>query len=182
MILPNYKNGSIVNLTSSILKAFDAKFLYEPLKELDSLKDSRNVALLVIDGLGYEYIKKNGKNSIFEKRLARSLTSVFPSTTASAITTFATGVAPQQHGITGWFMYLKELGVVSTILPFMPRYKGDSFPGIGIERKDIFSEKTIIEKIKNISYTIYPEKIIDGKVNKKKFAGVWFSEWNVFSN
>lgn len=168
MILPNYKNGSIVNLTSSVLKAFDADFLYEPLKELDHLKDSKNIVLLVIDGLGFEYIKKNGRNSIFEKHLVRNLTSVFPSTTASAITTFATGVAPQQHGITGWFMYLKELGVVSTILPFIPRYKGESFPNVGIERKDIYSEKTIVEKIKHISYTIYPEKIIDGKVNRKE--------------
>ncbi len=168
MILPNYKNGSIVNLSSSILRAFDADFLYEPLKELDHLKDSKNVVLLVIDGLGFEYIKKNGKNSIFEKYLVRSLTSVFPSTTASAITTFATGVAPQQHGITGWFMYLKELGVVSTILPFTPRYRRDSFPNAGIERKDIYSEKSISEKIKKNSFTVYPEKIIDGKVNKKR--------------
>lgn len=167
MILPNYKNGSIVNLTSSILKAFDAGFLYEPLKELNGLENSRNVVLLVLDGLGYEYIRKNGKGSIFEKYMVRSLTSVFPSTTASAITTFATGVAPQQHGITGWFMYLKELGVVSTILPFTPRYKGKSFPSAGIERRDIYSEKSMIEKIKNISYKVYPEKIIDGKVNKK---------------
>ncbi|MFZ2970614.1 MAG: alkaline phosphatase family protein [Minisyncoccia bacterium] len=175
MTLPNYKNGSIVNLTSSILKAFNGSFLYEPLKELDGLKDSKNIALLVIDGLGYEYIKRNGENSVFEKHLVRSLTSVFPSTTASATTTFATGVAPQQHGITGWFMYLKELGVVSTILPFVPRYRGESFPNAGIERKDIYSEKTISEKIKDISYTIYPEKIIDGKVNKREKSLLGYS-------
>lgn len=168
MILPNYKNGSIVNLTSSILHAFDAEYQYKPLKELDCLKNSKNIVLLVIDGLGFEYIKKNGSGSIFEKYMVRSLTSVFPSTTASAITTFATGVAPQQHGITGWFMYLKELGAVSTILPFMPRYKGESFPNIGIERKDIYAEKSMIEKIKSASFKIYPQKIIDGKVNKKE--------------
>lgn len=168
MILPNYKNGSIVNLTSSILKAFDAGYLYKPLAELDGLKDSSNIVLLVIDGLGFDYLSRNGKNSIFEKYLLRSLTSVFPSTTASATLTFLTGVAPQQHAATGWFMYLKELGVVSAILPFVPRYKGRSFPNMGIERRDIIPERTIAEKLKVASYTIYPEKIIDGKVNKKE--------------
>ena len=44
-------------------------------------------------------------------------TAANPPTTSAAITTFATGLAPQQHAVTGWFMHLKELGAVSTILP-----------------------------------------------------------------
>lgn len=165
-IYPNY-NNSIVNLTSSILDAFSVKSPYSRLKELKSLKESKNIILLLIDGLGYEYLKKYGENSYLKKHCVKKITSVFPSTTASAATTLETGVAPQQHGITGWFMFLKELGTVSAILPFKPRYGGISFPNNEIQRKDIFSEKTINDKIKQPSFIIYPKMIVDGKVNKK---------------
>ncbi len=45
------------------------------------------------------------------------MASIFPATTATAVTTFLTGTAPQQHGITGWFMYLRE----PAALPYRPR-------------------------------------------------------------
>jgi predicted AlkP superfamily pyrophosphatase or phosphodiesterase len=166
MILPDYKN-SIVNLTSSILKTFGEKSLYIELEELKDLKNSENIILLLIDGLGYEYLKKYGKGSYLDKNCIKKLTSVFPSTTASAATSIETGVAPQQHGITGWFMYLKELGVVSKILPFKSRFGVSFFPDSGIQREDIFTEKRINDKIKDSSFVIYPNSIVDGKVNKK---------------
>lgn len=115
---PNYRDGSIVNLISSIQKSFGVKGMYNPLKNFDitSLKN-KNVVLIVIDGLGYEYLKKYGKNSFLAKNLKQKITSVFPSTTASAFTSLTTGVAPQQHGLTGWFMYEKEIKNIVAPLP-----------------------------------------------------------------
>jgi len=54
MPLPNYKDGSIVNLMSSIGRALGHKSPYKPLKILDpkELKDSKNIVLMVIDALG----------------------------------------------------------------------------------------------------------------------------------
>jgi hypothetical protein len=54
------------------------------------------------------------------------MTSVFPSTTASAITTSYTGATPLEHGLTGWFTYFGEAGCVSAALPF--RSRGDNLP------------------------------------------------------
>lgn len=167
MIFPDYKKDNIINLTSSILKAFNTKFLYPELKELEDIKKSKNIILLVIDGLGWNYLEKNGKDTIFNKYLVKKLSSVFPSTTASAVTTLETGVAPQQHGITGWFMLLKELGIVAKILPFMPRYGNLAFPHNGVQRTDIYTEKRITEKISSPSFIIYPDHIVDNKVNIK---------------
>lgn len=131
------------------------------------MDNARNIVLLVIDGLGYEYIRKYGANSIFKKYLVKKLTSVFPAGTPSAETTLKTGVAPERHGITGWYVYLKELGAVSTILPFIARCGGIYFSDYGMERKDIFTEKTINEKIKNPSYIIYPDKISYNRIEGK---------------
>ena len=41
---------------------------------------------------------------------------MFPPTTAAAVTTLLTATAPQQHAVTGWFLYLRELGTVTAFL------------------------------------------------------------------
>lgn len=154
MYLPNYKDGSIVNLMSSIKKSFGGESLYHPLKNFDIDKISkRNVILLIIDGLGYEYLKKYGKKSFLYKNLKGEMTSVLPATTASAITSFMTGVAPQQHALTGWFMYLKEIGAVSVILPFTTRV-GDLSLDKKVKYKDIYSQKSFFEDLKANSFSL----------------------------
>jgi predicted AlkP superfamily pyrophosphatase or phosphodiesterase len=156
MDLPSYKNGSIVNLMSSIAIALGDTPLYEPLEQLkpEVLSQSKNIVLLVVDGLGYEYVVNHGKGSIFYENLKDKITSVFPSTTAASLTTFATGLAPQQHGITGWFTYLKELGMVSAVLPFKPRNGGLCFSQTKVKPQKIFDQQPLFEKFKVPSYVV----------------------------
>jgi hypothetical protein len=152
MYLPDYKGGSIVNLMSSIKIALGGKAKYKPLRNFDTKElKNKNIILLIIDGLGYEFLKKHGKNTIFENNLQGKMTSVFPSTTATATTTLTVGEAPQQHGLTGWFMYLKEIGAVTAVLPFITRSGG-----VELEKKvpyeKIFNQKSFFEDLKVKSY------------------------------
>lgn len=80
----------------------------------------RQVVLLVIDGLGDELLARIGPGSFLARHQITRLTSVFPSTTASAIPTFLTGLAPQQHGLTGWHMWFAEIDRVLAVLPLTP--------------------------------------------------------------
>lgn len=160
---PNYQNGSIVNLMASIKKALGGKSNYEPLKSFDVSNISKNVVLLIIDGLGYEYLIKCGKGSFLHKNLKGKMTSVFPATTASAMTTYSTGLAPQQHALTGWFMYLKEIGAVSVILPFTTR-AGDLKLSTGkVKYKDIYNEKSFFEGLKATSISIKHKAYINSE-------------------
>lgn len=163
MPLPNYQNNSIVNLMSSILYGLGADSPYAPLDRLPppELGGSQNIVLLVIDGLGYDYLTGTSRqDTILHEHLAGKLTSVFPSTTAAAITAISTGLAPQQHGITGWFMYLKEMGTVSAILPFTPRYGGDSFTRHKIDRKKIFDRPRLADRIQADAYIVMPHSLV----------------------
>ncbi len=165
--LPNYKDGSIVNLMSSIGKAFKLKTKYKELKLLDSkdIKKYKNIILIVIDGLGYEYLMKKDE-SFLKNNLKGSMTSIFLPTTVCAVTSFLTGVAPQQHAYTGWFMYLKEIGIVSKILPFTPRIGNEVFSEQGVKVSDVLSSKGIFSKIKAKSYYINPEEIVDSDFSR----------------
>jgi len=161
--LPDYKGGSIVNLMSSIASACGGKSMYAPLKMLDSrdLEKYKNIVLVVIDGLGYNYLIENGEGSIFKDNLRGSMTSVFLPTTACAVTSFLTGVAPQQHAFTGWFVNLKEIGAVVKILPFSPRVGGGVLSEQGVEMKDVLDVDSFASKIKRKSFVINNKDVAD---------------------
>ncbi len=100
------------------------------------------------------------------ENLKGKITSVFPSTTASAITTFFTGFPPQQHAVTGWFMLLKELGVVSRPLRFDPRCGGLSFSENGIKIEQILNVNPFSKKLKVKCYTINHSRITNTDYSK----------------
>ncbi len=117
---PDFSGQGIVNLMSSIGAAVGSSSPYAKLDgELHSnLQESHNIVLLIVDGLGFNYLKQYGKGTLLRRHLKRDLTSVFPPSTGPAMSTYYTGLAPQQHAITGWWVYLREYGLVSRILGF----------------------------------------------------------------
>ncbi len=146
MLLPDYEH-SIVNLMASLATAIGAgETGYAPLANLPAGRlQQRPVVLLVADGLGAELLARHA-----DSRLASgwtdTLTSVFPTTTATAITSFATGVAPQQHAVTGWFTWLAELGSVAAVLPFVPRGGGQSYLEAGVRPEQIVGARALTER------------------------------------
>lgn len=163
-IMPDYRGGSIVNLMSSIVHALGGEEpLYAPLVALPPGElASRNVVLLVVDGLGYEYLRARGPEGGLARRVRARITSVFPSTTASAVTTFLTGTAPQQHGLTGWFMYFAELGGVMAVLPYRPRH-GGSAPRLAVGA--LLQHVPVFDRLDARAYMVAPARIANSDFN-----------------
>ena len=156
---PDYKGGSIVNLMSSIASACGEKTSYPNLKHLpkEELRNYKNIVLIIIDALGWDYLQ-NKKDSFLYKNIRNKITSVALPTTACAITTFLTGYPPQQTAVTGWHINIKELGGVTTILPFVPRAKG-SFDEKKIKIREILDKNGIFKNIKRKCFIVSPKEI-----------------------
>lgn len=169
MSVPDYKGGSIVNLMSSVVAAFRGHgLLYPPLPQLPPsvLGEAKNVVLWVVDGLGYGYLARHGADSLLGRYLQGKITSVFPATTATAITAFLTGTAPQQHGLTGWFVYFREIGRVVAVLPLQPRPSGMLAAGSGIiDPAALFDPKPVFDRIGAQSYVVLPKRIARSAFN-----------------
>jgi hypothetical protein len=167
MVLPDYQGGSILNLMASIESACGGNPPYLPLRALppDEIAGARNLILLVIDGLGHEHLISGCAGGALHRHLRAKITSVFPSTTATAITTFLTGLAPQQHGLTGWFTYFREIGSVAAVLPFRPRHGGRSYREAGIEVNALMGHTPFFDKIAVPSYVVSPEWIVHSDFN-----------------
>lgn len=159
---PDYNGNSIVNLMSTILTHFGIDSQYGPLINFppSELEDFTNIILLIIDGLGHDFIQANGNKSIFQKFLQAKMTSVFPSTTAAAMTTFHTGVAPHNHGVPSWFTYLRELGVISVILPMEMRGWHHSILNKHVTAKDILQQAFFYDKLSVERHYVMPAHLL----------------------
>ena len=166
-VLPDYLGGGLVNLIASVVEGRGGRGRHATLALLhpDELEPARNVVLLVIDGLGDNYLRREGRGGELERRRRGAITSVFPSTTASAITTSYTGSAPLEHGLTGWFTYFGEAGYVASPLPF--RTRGDNIPlrEKGFTPERAFPAAPIFGAMRTRSIVVTYREIIDSDYN-----------------
>jgi hypothetical protein len=168
MVLPDYTGGSIVNLMASLEQSRGgAARIYPPHPVLppEDLAGTGKLILLVVDGLGYEYLTREGRGSALHHHLRGRMTSVCPATTASAISTFLTGTAPQQHGFTGWFTWFRELGSVLAVLPFRARYGGEPLGGLGINPASLCGATPVFGRIGVDSHIVMPDWIAGSDFN-----------------
>jgi len=174
MILPDYNGGSIVNLMASISTALGGgPSIYPALQALppSHLESAQTVILLVIDGMGYEYLCDQGAGTELHGSLAARITSTFPPTTATAIPAFFTGLAPLQHGFTGWFTWFRELGSMLAVLPFRPRCGGGQLGAeSGINPLVLSGQEPIVNRMQAATHVVSPAWIAHSSFNRA-FSG-----------
>lgn len=133
---PDYDGASILNLIESVAQSRGAAAQsYAPLQvaHTGDWQDARAVVLLVVDGLGAATLRTRAESSFLRRHAVATLTSVFPTTTASAVTTYLTGLAPRAHGLTGWHMWFEEIDQILAILPLTPRAPAGGSPAYSAE-------------------------------------------------
>ena len=176
MHLPNYRDGSIVNLMQSILAGLGASDAgagaHGHLAGLApaEVADARHVVLLVVDGLGQAQLQ-SGPAPALRASLRGTMTSVFPSTTASAVTTFLTGLAPVEHAITGWFMWLRELDSIVAPLPFTTRAGGAHLGSLGVSPADVFAGPSVFERARADCHAVQPADLVDSSYSRAHTHG-----------
>ena len=168
-VFPSYEGHGLLNLISSCLSARGGRPLHPGLScaNLSALAPARNVVLLIIDGLGYNYLSRHTGSALHSKLAAR-MTSVFPSTTASAITTTFTGLSPAEHGLTGWYAWFPEAGESGSVvapLPFKLRNDARSPTQCGIEATSIYAGAPMFDGLGTQSLIVSPRDIIDSGYN-----------------
>lgn len=119
---PSHTRG-LPNLMAGLAQAFGARTdSIPPLPDLPAeLTTARTVILLVVDGMGEAQLRRHLGDTILGKCPRMVLDSVFPTTTATAVGTFLTGMAPVSHALTGWHLWSEEVGETLAILPMRRR-------------------------------------------------------------
>ncbi|KQB35331.1 MULTISPECIES: alkaline phosphatase family protein [Acidiplasma] len=104
-VYPDYKKNSIYNLAVKLSDSLGVNTQRDPI-DINLEKDK--TILVLIDGFGINYVKRLNINMNYRK-----ITTVFPSTTASVITTLFTAMMPGEHGVIGYTNYTNDIGVIN---------------------------------------------------------------------
>jgi len=131
-VLPHYSGLGLANLPATLaaLLGGDLPESCPPLQAdlwTDWQDGLERIVLVVVDALGYHQLRAamDADDSLVLHHLAERgrmvpLTSVFPSTTNTVLTTLWTGHSPASHGVLAYELYLRELGVAASTLFFWP--------------------------------------------------------------
>jgi predicted AlkP superfamily pyrophosphatase or phosphodiesterase len=99
-LIPDYGGPCISNVVPALLEPSGERPVWLP-----AAADADQVVLLVLDGLGWEQLEP--RRSLAPSLCAMEggpILTIAPSTTAAALTSISTGMAPGEHGVIGYRM------------------------------------------------------------------------------
>jgi len=167
--LPDY-NHSILNLITSILKYYKVKTNHESLETLDKQLKSKykNIVFIILDGMGEHILNKLSPEGYFKSKEIDCITSVYPSTTTAALTTYYTGKPPFETGWIAWSQYFKEYGRAIDMLKQKESYKGESIEDAKINVfETIVKYTTIYEQIEQSSPNVKAIELMPSYCEKR---------------
>ncbi len=169
-------NKTLVNLSSDIFSHFGLR------TETDGIGleyKHKKLCFILLDGLGWNIYEKTG----IKFRTEMKCTSVFPSTTSNALSSFFLNRNPGQHGIIGYQLYIRQLGSIVNILGYTSSaaYIRDSMER-AYPMASIFNYESKITSLNRAGYSTV--NIIPAFINKTAFSTLLYGNNNTdtFSN
>ncbi len=159
--IPSYDGASLPNVGVSAFVQTGGKGregLLPPLRaEYRQPEDAGMSIVFLIDSFGWTMLERaialaeRANERALMGHLAdcaRPLTTVFPSTTSSALVSLSTGMAPGTHGIVGHTEYLPAWGTVLNMLRMAPSWGGprDLAAGKGYRPQDLVSHPSLFRR------------------------------------
>jgi len=169
---PGYTRGrTIANLAAQIGTRFGAtqgRVALAPLENaglLEAIASASHVVVLLLDGVGCAQLEALSPGGPLSSARVCELDSTFPSSTAPAVTTFATGEAPGSHAVTGWHMWSQRHQSVVRPLPL------DCWGRPGqVDAGDLFQWEPLSARIRATATVLQPAWIADSAYTRYAFS------------
>ncbi len=113
-VLPDYTGACLSNLVPALLAQPDHTPAWVP----DTARDATQIVLLVLDGLGWEQLLERttvAPTLAAAASAGRTMTSVVPTTTATALTSIGTGRPPCEHGVLGYRLAVEGDSILNVL-------------------------------------------------------------------
>ena len=184
VVFPDYKGYCIVNVPSLIRSILGLKTDASVLAQLGTtFRGHERVVFLVLDGLGYRKTQAlfrehpdSALRTLSESGSHLPVTSVFPSTTVSALTSLSTGLTPLEHGMIGYRLYLRETASITNMIRFstIGNPRSDSAFDIGLDPASLVPQPTVHEQLdtQNIhAHSVLPSYIAASGLSTALYKG-----------
>ncbi len=179
---PDYAGFSIVALADLVRAALGVSTAPGPLVEAVAPQRFDRVVLIILDGLGFHRTERFCREA-HDSALARiaasgdllPITSVFPSTTVAALSTYSTGLAPAQHGLIGYRLYLREISAVTNMIQLsVVGGNGASAEASGLNVDKLLPGPTTYERLTDdgiTTHTLLPRHIAGSGLSRILYRG-----------
>ncbi len=117
---------------------------------------------VLADGFGRKLLPAAPRGGFFQTAEAIPIRSVFPSTTAVALTSLASGRWPAEHALTGWWTHFVDRGRVIAPLPFVERGSGDGHDKLGFGLDDVMQVSPAARRFTRSFVHLVPKKVKGG--------------------
>ena len=189
-IFPAYDGLSIANVAPTLAALLGVDLgtgptLWSPLWEMWRGRVDR-VVFVILDALGYLALQEAlaTQPDLAFARVARAgvcapLTSVFPSTTTAATTTFATGQPPAAHGMLGYELFLREFSRTANMILLSARgakRSGELVP-LGLKHETFIPVPSVAQRLaaQGIpTFALLPANILDSGLSRLQYRGADF--------
>ena len=160
-VIPDYGGYSIVAVPGLIRTVFGdavdrAAAVHAAVQDAVPAGIER-VVLLVLDGVGYYHLSRFlaahpdlNLHRVVGAGTMIPVTSVFPATTAAALTSYSTGLSPQEHGMVGYRLYLRETAAITNMLHLsvLGNDAGESALHAGLDAKTFLGVPTLYSQLR----------------------------------
>lgn len=111
-VLPAYGGACLASIVPSLLSAEPSARDWMPAPA----REPTQVVLLVLDGLGWEQLQdRRWLAPVLASMEGGPITSVAPTTTATALTSISTGLSPAEHGVVGYRVRVGSRDVLNVL-------------------------------------------------------------------
>ncbi len=126
-VKPDYDGYCLSNIMPTVAQSLGSGYVHHGLpgdiRSRSGIGEEADIVLFfLVDGFGYrnwtDAHKEPFVDLVNRNGFVCPLTSVFPSTTAAALTTVSTGLLPSDHLLAEWNIYMDEVDSIIETLPF----------------------------------------------------------------
>lgn len=132
--------------------------------------EPKHLVLVIADGFGMNFVEALDADAFIPNHLAAEMRTVFPSTTPIALTTLATGLWPAKHAVIGWFLRLREINAVSTIISYSRTADKKPLSELGVSARGAYPVPSRIGGASKEALHVMPEQIV-GSVYSNYWTG-----------
>jgi hypothetical protein len=170
---PRFDGASLLNLAATVDAAYGNATPYALLADdriRERLLGAARFVVWLIDGLGVEPLQKLAPDSALAGSMAGELTSVFPSSTAPALTALATARSPAVHAAPEWFIWFDELGGIYRSLPLDARAPHADLPAVD-DAGRLYPATALSQRANRPAYTVMPAHLAQSTYSRYAHAG-----------
>lgn len=172
---------SIVSLAASLAGRFGASGAVLPVPDpvlANTLAASRGVVFVLMDGVGEHVLRRHAPDGALAHFRLRSLSSVFPSSTAPALSALSAAAPPAMHGNPGWLMWSEAAGAVIRTLPMDLR----ADHGAKVEAAGTWRWPAWTMRCQVPAFALLPAAIADSEFSRHAYAGATIIAYQSLDN